>query len=211
MADYDKKVQPPERDPYENIPISPIEKDKKGKEEYPKRFPDDSNKPHIFAALLSFFKKMASSLGFKGGGEESTFVGSHQLFEHLGAFRSQLRILTQQDESYNPEFTQQLSELWHNLIDDCNSVSTSLDISSSTKNNIKFLISQISHYPPGADHTLGFYFDAYAGKDWTPFPFMDMLKQLYQEHQDTPLESHLSKWLFLLDNILSWDQEEEKQ
>jgi hypothetical protein len=209
MADYNKKVQPPDHDPYEHIPISPIEKDKKGKEEYPKRFPDDSSKSPIFAALLSFFKKMITTLGFKDGG--SLTVGHHQLFEHLDAFRSQLRILAQQDESYNPEFTQQLSELWHNLIDDCNSVSTSLDISSRTANNIKFLISQISHYPPGADHPLGYYFDEFAGKNWIPFPFMDMLKQLYEEHQNTPLTSQLSKWLFLMDNILSWQQEEEKK
>ena len=31
-----------------------------------------------------------------------------------------LQILGNEDQSHNPEFTQQFSELWHSLIDDCN-------------------------------------------------------------------------------------------
>lgn len=202
MGDYDKKVQPREHDPYEHISPDPIERDKKGKEEYPKDLQQEPSKSQIFATLISYFKKMMAFFGSKET-EGFSSLEEYQLFKHLISFRTQLRILTQQDESYNPEFTQQLTELWHNLTDDCNSVSSSSDISSKTINNIKFLISQISQYPYGADHTLGFYFDAYAGKDWNPFPFMDLLKELYQEHQDNSSTSHLSKWIFLLNDILS--------
>jgi hypothetical protein len=202
MGDYNKKIHSREPDRYENIPINPIEKDKKSKEEYPKRFPDEPSQSQIFATLISYFKKMIALFGFKEG-EDFLWLGQHKLFEHLAAFRTQLHILTLQDESYNPEFTQQLTELWHNLVDDCNSVSASLDVSSRVINNIKFLISQIYQYPSGADHTLGYYFDAYAGKEWTPFPFMDMLKDLYEGHQLAPYTSQLSKWIFLLDEILA--------
>ena len=207
MGDYDKKVHPREPDPYENLSINPIEKDKKGKEEYPKRFQEEPTKSQIFATLVSYFKKMITLFGFKD--RETLLLLEHHLFAHLAAFRTHLRILTEQDESYNPDFTQQLTELWHNLIDDCNSVSASLDISSRTFNNIKFLISQISQYPYGTDHPLGYYLDAYAGKDWIPFPFMDILKELHDEHQKDPNKSHLAKWIFLFDDILSIPKEEE--
>ncbi len=202
MGDYNKKVHSREPDPYENISINPIEKDKKGKEEYPKRFPDEPSQSQIFATLISYFKKMIALFGFKEG-EDFFLTGYLQLFEYLAAFRAKLNILTQQDESYNPEFTQQLTELWHNLVDDCNSVSASLDISSKIINNIKFLISQIYQYPSETDHPLGYYFDAYAGKEWIPFPFMDILRELYEDHQKDPSASQLSKWIFLLDDILA--------
>jgi len=209
MGDYDKKIQPTEPDPYENLSINPIEKDKKGKEEYPKPFQEEPSKSQIFATLVSYFKKMITIFGFKDRGT-LLLIEQHQLFAHLAIFRTQLRTLTERDESYNPEFTQQLAELWHNLIDDCNSVSVSLGISSRVFNNIKFLISQISEYPYGTDHPLGYYLDAYAGKEWIPFPFMDILKDLHEEHQKDPHKSHLSKWIFLLDDILSLHSDEEK-
>ncbi len=210
MGDYDKKVQPREPDPYENISVNPIEKDKKSKEEQQKPFQQEPSQSQMFSMLISFFKKMLACFRFKEGGDLLS-LEHNQLFDHLSAFRTKLSTLAQQDESYNPEFTQQLSELWHNLVDDCNSVSASLDISSRTISNIKFLISQVSEYPFGLDHTLGYYFDAYAGKDWIPFPFMDILKKLFEEHQDDPSTSQLSKWIFLLDDILSWHRGEREE
>ncbi|HEY2811116.1 MAG TPA: hypothetical protein VGJ00_07005 [Rhabdochlamydiaceae bacterium] len=202
MVDFDKKIQqPPEHDPYENISINPIEKNKKDKEEFLKHQRTFS-RPQIFATLLSFFKKFISLLGFKDR-SEALFFDYQLMLEHLAALRIQLQILARLDESHNSIFIQQLTELWHNLMDDCNSIPTSLEISSQSINNIKFFISQIAQYPHNADHTLKYYFDAYAGKDWTPFPFMEMLKGLHEEYQSHRAGSHLEKWLFLIDSILA--------
>jgi hypothetical protein len=208
MSDYRKNIHSREPDPYENISINPIEKDKKGKEDFPKG--QEPSKPQFFATLLSYFKKLVTF--FTSKDEQEFFLfDSHQLFAHLYAFRKMLLILKDQDESHNPEFTKQLTELWHNLMDDCNSIPASLEVSSQSINNIKFFITQIAHYPYGADHTLKYYFDAYAGKDWIPFPFMDMLKELFEENQSNPSNSHLGKWIFLLDNILTSGHAESKE
>ena len=117
--------------------------------------------------------------------------------------RAQLSILTQRDESYNPIFTQQLTELWHKLMDDCNSIPSLLGNSSETLKDIKSFIAHLSSYPLGADHSLNYYFNAYAGKDWIPFPFMQILYDLHQEHQIDPTTSHLTQWLSHIDAILS--------
>lgn len=199
MSDYDKKVTPKEPDPYENISINPIEKNKQRKEEFSKNL-QEPTKSQILATLISYFKKILTFFTFKNKNEFFLF-DQHQLFEHLSTFRTQLQILTTQDESHNPEFTQQLTELWHNLVDDCNSISPQ-EVSPNTIEDIKFFISQISHYPYQADHSLGYYFDASAGKEWIPFPFMDMLKELHDEYQETPINSHLFKWISLIDDIL---------
>jgi hypothetical protein len=201
MNDYGKKVHSREPDPYENISVNPIEKDKKGKEDYPNQFREHASKSQIFATLVSFFKKIVSLFGFKEKGDLLVF--GHELYEHLFAFRSLLLALADQDESHRPEFIQQLSELWNQLIDDCNAVSSAFDSSSDTMNHIKFLIAQIAQYPQGADHTLGYYFEAFAGKDWIPFPYMDLLQELHEEYQNDIAASHLAKWIFLLDDILS--------
>lgn len=205
MSDYHKKVTPREPDPFENITVNPIEKDKKGKEEYPNYFAEEPSKSQIIAALISVFKRMLSFFKLSDS-DNISLLEHHHLFEHLAAFRNQLSVLTDQDESYNLEFTQQLTQLWHNFVDDCNSVAVSLDVPSEKIQDIKILITQISQYPYGADHPLVYYFDAFVGKEWIPFPFMDMLKELYEEHQRTPGSSHLSSWISLIDDILHFEK-----
>jgi hypothetical protein len=90
-------------------------------------------------------------------------------------------------------------------VDDCNSVAVSLDVSAEKIQDIKILIEQISQYPYDADHPLKYYFNSFVGKDWIPFPFMDMLKELYDEHQRSPASSHLSSWIALIDDILFFE------
>jgi hypothetical protein len=124
------------------------------------------------------------------------------LTRHLAAFRAQLQTLAKHDESHEPGFTERLTELWHKLSDDCNSIWATQEFSSSMKSALKFLIAQISSYPLGADHTLGYYFDASAGRDWTPFPFMELLQELHEEYQHKPEESYLAAWIYLIEAIL---------
>lgn len=200
MSDYDKKINPKEHDPYENISAHRIEKDKKGKEEFSSHR-QEPTKSQIFATLISYFKKLISLFSDKN--RETLFLfENHELHKHLIIFRSQLQILSKQDESHNPAFTQQLTELWHNLLDDCNSLTASKEFSAQTISDIKFFISQVSNYPLGADHTLGYYFHAYAGKDWIPFPFMDLLKELHDEYRANPSTNHLTQWISLITDIL---------
>jgi hypothetical protein len=200
MGDYEKKIHPHDNDPYEHVAIPPVERDKKGKEEFSKILQEPS-KPQVFATLASFFKKIISFFILRDK-EESLLSDLPLLIEHLTAFRAQLQILAQRDESYNPEFTKQLTELWHNLVDDCNSISSAGGSSTKVLIDIKNFINRIEDYPKDADHTLGYYFDAYAGTEWTPFPFMDMLKELHEQHQKKPSHSQLAEWLALLQDIL---------
>ena len=198
MGNYDKNIHSREHDPYENIRIPPTDKDKKKRDEHALQ---DSAKSKIFATLATYFKKIASLFTPKER-ETSLHLSQHQLLQHLIAFRAQLQILAKQDESGQPGFTEKLTGLWHKLSDDCNSIWGSQDFSSSFKSALKFLLSQISGYPLGADHTLGYYFDASAGKEWIPFPFIQLLSDLYQEYQQNPTQSHLTAWLSLIDAIL---------
>lgn len=201
MEDLDKYVnRREESSPYEKIIVNPIEKDRKAKEEGYKGL-KNSTRSQIFAALASYFKKMLSSLSFKG--KDQLFLFDQQkLLRNVLAFRKMLIILSTEDESHNPEFTQNLSELWHNLLDDCNSLAYSDRSSSAVLTKLNFFLTQVQNYPPGADHTLGYYFTEYAGKEWIPFPFMELLQALHEDFKANPSESVLFNWISLLNDIL---------
>ncbi len=206
MGDFNKSIHSrDESAPYEKIIVNPVEKDKKTKEEF-KDLPQTST-PQVFATLVSFFKKIVTLFSTKENGE-LVLVDFQQINQLLIGLRSKLRTLSLQDESHNPEFTEQLSELWHKLQDDCNSASASSSLSPTIINKIKFFMSQISNYPPHADHTLGFYFNAFAGEEWIPFPFMDILQDLHDECQQFPFNNYLNNWIALINDILANEEDQ---
>src|SRR5579871_2640489 len=178
MSDLDKNIyRKEEPSPYEKIIVNPIEQDKKEREPYSSL--KNATRSQVFATLVSFFNKFLSIFSSKGRGQ--TVFDLKHLIDTVKSFKEQLVLLSLEDQSHNPDFTLHLSELWHTLLDDCNSLSLATD-TSEILTKLKFFISQVKNFPPGADHTLGYYFTEYAGKDWIPFPFMELLKQLHEEY-----------------------------
>lgn len=201
MSDLDKNIhRKNDSSPYEKIIVNPIERERREKEKGYAGF-KNSARAQIFAALISHFKKIISVFAPKGKLQGSLYNQSH-LLENVAAFRELLLTLAREDLSHDPNFTEQLTGLWHNLLDDCNSVPLFEESSSEIIGKVNFFILQIKNFPPGADHTLGYYFDEYAGRDWTPFPFMQLLQGLHEEYQASPVISVLQNWILLLDDIL---------
>jgi hypothetical protein len=201
MSDLDKNIHRREEpSPYEKIIVNPIEKDKREKEEGYTGL-KNSTRTQAFAALVSYFKKILAVVASKSRNQLYLYDQQHLLDDVL-AFRQLLLILSVDDQSHNPDFTQQLSELWHNLLDDCN-YPVSQESLPEIVNKLKFFIAQVQNFPLGADHTLGYYFNAYAGKNWIPFPFMELLQALHQEYNASPMISVLQNWISLLNEILS--------
>ena len=200
MGDLDKNIyRKEEPSPYEKIIVSPIEKDRRERESYSSL--KNATRFQIYAILVSSFKKLFSALALKGNGHPLVVDFQH-LMDDIVAFRQSLIVLSQEDQSHNPDFTQHLSELWHNLLDDCNALSLSTEKFTEILSQLKFFISLVQNFPPGADHTLGYYFTEYAGKNWIPFPFMELLQRLHEEYNASPAISVLNQWITLLNQIL---------
>ncbi len=202
MNDFQKFVHRRDPAPYEEIRVSPIEKDKKGKEETYVGLPPLTTKPLVFGSLVSFLKRFLK-IFFSKDRSPLLFFDQHQMLEDVAAFKKLLQILSQDDQSHSPEYTQQLSGLWHNLLDDCNSVLATSDPSPSNLSKLKLFIDEMYHYPPDEDHTLGYYFTEYAGKSWIPFPFMEILQHLHEECTNSPQKATLINWLDSLTDILA--------
>ncbi len=200
MGDLDKNIYRKEN-PYEKIIIHPIEKDRKEKETGYRGL-GNATRSQALAALASFFKKMLSSLSPRAqGAGYSLDLGS--LLNDVAAFKKLLEILASEDTSHQPEFAQHLSELWHAILEGYNQIDASRTHALETVNQLTFFVAQVQNFPLGADHTLGYYFSQYAGKDWIPFPFMQLLQGLHLEYQASPFISVLQNWISLLEEILS--------
>ncbi len=200
MGDLDKHIRRKEEpSPYEKIIVNPIEKDKREKQAAYTGL-KNSTRTQILATLMSYFKKI---LTLAGGRERAEPFSQQILMGHALAFRQLLILLSEEDQSHNPDFCEQLSLTWHDLLDDCSSRGLSTPITSGSMQKMQFFIAQIQNFPLGADHTLGYYFTQYAGKDWIPFPFMELLQDLHTEYQASPVISVLQNWISLLDDILS--------
>jgi len=148
------------------------------------------SKTLLYAAFMMLIKKFSSLFSNRS---VDPLLSEQPIIEGLLSFRKMLQILSNEDQSHNPEFTQQLSEVWHHLL---NSDSSALP-------ELTLFIKRIQTYPPSSDHALGFYLTAYAGREWLPFPFMEILHQLYKEHQVDDHESTLNNWILHLNRIIS--------
>lgn len=202
MSDLDKNIHRKEGPaPFEKIIVNPIEKERREKEKGHTVF-QNSSRAQAFAALISYFKKILTAFGPKG--KYSGYLSRQkELASDALAFRELLLHLANEDLSHNPDFTQKLGQLWHNLLDDCNSHELRRAPASGTEEKVKFFIDRVKSYPSGADHTLGYYLTEYAGKDWIPFPFMELLQSLYKEHHANPASSTLQNWISLLNTVVS--------
>ena len=197
MSNFDKSVHG--KDPYENIKVNAIEKDKQNKE--PFRSPQNiSPKTLIGASIISAFKKFFSSF-FSSENQIDLINKQKELIEDIRTFRDLLKILTDMDLSHEPEFAQKLSDAWHRLLDDSQIIISNTPETSHALEQLKKFITEVDNFPPGEDHTLGYYFTEYAGKEWIPFPFMDTLLDL---HNAAKISSHatLFKWIGDLNQIL---------
>jgi len=200
MGDFQKSVEDKDRSDRGWIGVSPIEKDKKEKP-YGSSSDSISSKPILLATVLHYMKNFFSLFSSKGRNQTS-ILDQQQILEDLVSFKKMLQILSNEDQSHNTEFTQQFSELWHNLLDVCNHVNVGERENLPIVDKIKIFLNKVQHYPPSEDHSLGYYLTKYVGNEWLPFPFMDILHQLHQQHQEDPTSSQLNEWILNLDEII---------
>lgn len=196
MGDLDKNIHRKEgASPYEKIIVSPVEKDKQEQEGGYKSL---KNATHlqIYATLVSCFQKMISLFSPK---RNSAFFYQEHLIVNLLAFRQLLLNLSKEDLSHDPAFTQQLTNVWLAICNDSDPKRCPPELLT----KLNFFISQIKNFPPGVDHSLGYYFDQHAGGEWNPFPYMELLQNLHKEYAESPIVSVLHNWITLLNDILA--------
>jgi len=195
-------LTPPDKLPPDDwLKVQRIEKDRSRKEEDSSK---EESKPHpiLFACLTYIFNNLLNTF-FPQQKSQVDTIEKQQLIDDLTTFKKKLQILSTEDQSQNPEFIQQLSELWHNLLEDCNILNITSQKPDLQLKGIQDFIHTIQLYPQSEDHTLGYYLTEYVGAVWLPFPFMEMLKKLHENYQNNPEKSDLGQWLASLSHLLA--------
>lgn len=183
----------------EGMYVSRIEGDKKEKEKF-KQIPPEE-KELMIATFFSYLKKIfdAFSPSKKLAGK---VVDQRKIIEHLQKLKELLNKLGIKDLSNSSDFALELSETWSYLIEDFDTIAIIERGNLSKVSYFREMIDTIKNYPPDSEHCLGYYLLMQTGKDWLPFPFIEMLERLHKENVETPSTSTLSTWCALIDKVI---------
>lgn len=203
MNDFQKPVNRNDQRPIEQPQaIPPIEKDKKGggEEQYPSdEWEGEEARTFLITTLFSTIKKLLYKIGNSSSPDLPHPI---QLKQDLQKLRDLFTVLTYDDQSHNSDYLYSLSELWHGLLTDFSSIDISAKKSMPIAKKINNITAEILQYPPAEDHSLGYYLTEHAGREWIPFPLMNLLQDLYKQHQKKPENSKLSLWISLINDVI---------
>lgn len=157
----------------------------------------------LIAGFFSFLKKIFVFLtANRRRGQAILIDNIAGLIQYLSSLKSALSKLATEDQSYNPEFIQELSDAWHTLIEATSTFEWMVRKNAQEIAKVKFFIEEVRNFPPGEEHSLGFYLTQFAGREWLPFPFMDLLYSLHEAYQTDKVKSQLNVWILHLDSII---------
>jgi hypothetical protein len=115
-------------------------------------------------------------------------------FGILKELKNIIESLKDKDRSQDVDFSNTLSSCWNKTL-----ILSRKHLSAP----LRAFIKEIQHYPKDQDHTLGYYLTEYAGQNWLPFPYIELLKKIHEEHLTSPATSALSRWTRELDHLIA--------
>jgi len=175
---------------------------KPGEEEM-KEPPRKSPETILAGAFAAFLKRIFILLStIKPRGQAVVLSTLSDLAAYLEKFKENLILLSREDQSFNPEFVHNLALSWHALVE----AVRMMDILERKRKTevwaLQSLVKDIGDYPPKEDHTLGFYMVDFIGKEWLPFPFVELLSSLHADFQVMKEKSTLASWIAAINQII---------
>ena len=118
------------------------------------------------------------------------------IIRNLNVFKSLLLKLKKEDLSQSADYASKLSDIWILLMEDFETIA--LIERKELKKVAKFrdLMDMVKNFPPDSEHRFGYYLLEHAGKDWLPFPFIEILAQLHNKPET------LIEWQSLIDQVI---------
>jgi len=197
MGDYRSERVDRHRD--EGLYTDQIEKDRKEREEFSEQESEETKIlfATFFNQLKTFFGLISPSKKFAGKA-----IDKQEAVDHLREFKRLLKALGTTNLSNSSEYATDLSDAWCKLIDDFDNIEIIERKTLSEVSQFRETMDTIKNYPLESEHRLGYYLLEHAGKDWLPFPFIEILEALHTEHQSNTKKSTLTKWVSLIDQTI---------
>lgn len=199
MGSFKNPVGSSPPDPYEKYRTEEVQREKQLKEERKKeREKDPKGIFYLAIYMLSLFRKIIHFFEPSREKKLPSEIGQTSK-KHLLQFREALDRLKKEDLSQDIDFLNRLSENWHLILQDL----MQFPKNTLAERSLKALLHSIQDYPHKQEHTFGYYLTEYAGQKWLPFPYMEMIHKLHQDHQKKPTESMLFFWTQELQLLLT--------
>jgi hypothetical protein len=192
MASFEPPRPP---DPYQ-YRAEPIERENHEKESRTNRPSPGFRRSTLLLRLLRKIHKVFSL--FETTSKEGLTPSEERaLRKNLAHLLESLQILTHEDHSQDAIFLSHLSLLWRHALED----TARLRKDAPAALLFQKLIEEVQDYPPTQEHTLGYYLKESAGLKWLPFPYMELIFQIYSIHQTEGEKSTLSHWIAQIKSI----------
>ncbi len=175
--------------------------DKKKENKYSPQPPKET-KQILLATFFSYLKKMFDTFS-PSKQLVSKVVDQQKMIENLLHFKKLLEKLSEKDLSQSAEFASELSNTWCILLEDFDTIEIMERKNLKDVASFREFMNGLKNYPPESEHRFGYYLVQHAGKDWLPFPFIEILAKLYTEYQTAPKTSTLSSWFKQIDAVIA--------
>jgi len=191
MVDFPSPI-----DPYEHVKVQKIKETIEEKEKKEPIIPKGvSKKLFLYFTFLKIVSNFLSPFRKKS----IKSIDGTPLHKEILTIRSSLNSLKEKNLCQDLEFLNYFAFIWLKFLKDYdyyvlkNAEATKL---------IQKLVDEINIYPKNSEFSLGYYISEFAGYQWIPFPYMEMLQNLHLENTEDPENSHLSKWIEIIDKLL---------
>jgi hypothetical protein len=200
MADIEKGRLDRPRD--EGVITSRIEAEKKEKVAYASL--SSSQTKRLFAAtFLNTLRNLFDFFSPEGKSLSEKVIEKQTTLETLLGFKKLLERLSKEDLSQDTLFAGELSQHFLKMEEDFAKLQVMERKGSIKVAHFRRTLETFERYPPEVDHHFGYYLLQQAGKDWLPFPFIEILAGLYTEYQEKGSSSTLSQWNMMLDQLIT--------
>ncbi len=184
------------KDPYEGYKVEAIEKEtldpKKNKPPPSKK----KGKKIIFQnAFFLFFSKIFRSLFPQKTRPAPPSEEILEIWEKLYLLFENMKQEKAQEE---PAFLQHFAYLWEKLLENLFYYKKFPEI----HEKILLFIEEVESFPEGNEFSFGYYLSNASIDNWLPFPFIALLKNLYEEHIKDPEKSKLQNWSLQIRDFL---------
>ena len=121
-----------------------------------------------------------------------------QIAEYLSLCSQSVEKLTKENVSQDIDYLEHLANVWMQFLDDFAAFPKDNKI---IYGKIKSFVDDVMAYPEKTEFSLGYYLSEFAGFEWIPFPYMEILQNLFLQYQKSPRDSVLLQWISQIDEI----------
>ncbi len=169
--------------------------DEKENKKDKKDFEQQYNGLLAFARTCQSMKKVLDSIAI------TKKKGSiKKLLSSISELEKSLKKLCEKDLSEDAKFLKELSLNWLHFLRE---FAPFLNQEDPLSLEIKSFLNEIHEYPSGSEFSLGYYLSKFAGLEWIPFPYMEILRELHENYKEKKEESLLLKWINKLKSLIS--------